>query len=124
MVMKNIELFDYLDIMKNKNTLDGIPLDELRAVLTGDKNTDYVLTTDSIYYMIFKNKITGEVITISCVKNYYELDIKSTNGKLKCYNIKKEFMDRDIPHCIPENCAKCHAGCIDDFFNGKISKKN
>ena len=121
--MKSIELFDYLDIMKNKDTLDGMPLDELRAVLTGDSSGNYTLATDCIYYMAFENKITKEITKIHCVNNYYDLNIPSSNGKLKCYNIKKEFMKREVPHCIPENCAKCHVCCIDDFYDGKITKK-
>lgn len=121
--MKEMELFEYLDFIKNKNTLDGIPLDELRAILTGDASGDYVLTTDCIYYMAFKNKQTDEITKIECVNNYYDLNISSPNGKLKCFNIKKEFMGRDIPHCAPENCAKCHVACIDDFYSGKINKK-
>ena len=121
--MKEIELFDYLALMKNQNTLDGMPIDDLKAVLTGDTSTDYELATDSIYFMSFKNKNTDEIHKIQCVNNYYNLNISSSNGKLKCYNIKKEFMNRDIPHCRPENCAKCHVACIDDFYDGKISKK-
>lgn len=119
--MKNIELFEYLELIKSSNTLNGIPLEDLKAVLTGDDSTDWALATDSIYFMVFKNKITGELVTINCVNQYY--DLNQTKGRAKCYNRKKEFMDRDIPHCIPENCAKCHACCIEDFFNGKITKK-
>lgn len=121
--MKNVELFEYLLLIKNQNTLDGMPIDDLRAILIGDNTTDYELATDCIYFMSFKNKNTNEIHKIQCVNNYYNLNIPSQNGKLKCYNIKKEFMKREILNCRPENCAKCHIACIDDFYDGKITKK-
>lgn len=121
--MVKIELFDYLDAVRNKNTIEGMPLDELRAVLTGSNDTDYTIATDCIYYMVFKNKNTNELVKVQCVNNYYNLNMKSNSGKLKCFNIKKELIGREIPNCASENCAKCHVACIDDFYNGKITKK-
>lgn len=121
--MKNIELFEYLKILKNKNIIENIPMEELKSILTGNDGEDFVLASDCIYFMVFKNKNTQELTTVQCVKNYYNLDIPETNGKIKCYNIKKRFENRNISGCIPENCAKCHACCIEDFFNKKITKK-
>ena len=121
--MKSVELFEYLDLLKNRNMIENIPMDELKAILTGKSSDDFALVTDCIYFMVFDDKNTKELIKVQCVKNYYNLDIQAPNGKLKCFNIKKEFENRDIPNCIPENCAKCHACCIEDFFNGKITKK-
>ena len=122
--LKEVELFEYLNIMRKQNAIDGIPIDDLRLVLTGNDSGNYKLVNDCIYYMTFKNKDTGEETKIYCVTNYYNLnDIPSQNGKLKCFNVKKELAKRDIPHCIHENCAKCHVACIDDFQEGKITKK-
>ena len=121
--MKNIELFEYLSFLKNQNIIEDIPMEELKTILTGGDGEDYILVSDCIYYMVFKNKNTQEITKLQCVKSYYNLNIPAANGKVKCYNIKRQFEDRDVPGCIPENCAKCHACCIDDFFNKKITKK-
>ena len=77
---------------------------------------------DSIQNMVFKHKGTGKIVVLECVKKYYELD-ESGNGRVSCPNIKKQFKDRNVANCRPENCAKCHACCIQDFYNGKLNKK-
>ena len=121
--MKNIELFEYLDLLKSKNMIEDIPMDELKLMLTGKTSNDFALVTDCIYFMVFDNKNTKELTKVQCVKYYYDLNINTPNGKLKCFNIKKEFDNRTVPGCIPENCAKCHLCCMEDFFKGKITKK-
>ena len=120
--MKNMELVDYINYLKNNNTLNGIQLDELLDILTGKTGQDFELTMDSIQNMVFKNKHTGHIVVLECVKKYYDLNV-DTSAKVSCPNIKKTFKDRNVPNCRPENCAKCHACCIQDFYNGKITKK-
>ena len=111
-----------------------IHIKEQTEIVDFVKNSNYekVFITDlglddkihMCYNCLFRHKDTGEETKIYCVTNYYNLnDIPSQNGKLKCFNVKKELAKRDIPHCIHENCAKCHVACIDDFQEGKITKK-
>ena len=120
--MKTMELIDYINYLKNNNTLNGIQLDELLNILTGKEGQEYELTMDSIQNMVFKHKGTGKIVVLECVKKYYELD-ESGSGRVSCPNIKKQFKDRNVANCRPENCAKCHACCIQDFYNGKLNKK-
>ena len=39
--MKNMELVDYINYLKNNNTLNGIQLDELLDILTGKTGQDF-----------------------------------------------------------------------------------
>lgn len=121
---KNIEmeLFEYFEYLKsNINEIDGIPLDELYDTLIG-KETKYKMVTDSMYYMVFKNKETGEVTSLECVSNYYNLE--KDLAKKKCRDKKSNFTERRINQkCIDSNCAKCHVCCIEDFYNNIITKK-
>ena len=51
--LKEVELFEYLNIMRKQNAIDGIPIDDLRLVLTGNDSGNYKLVNDCIYYMTF-----------------------------------------------------------------------
>ena len=44
--LKEVELFEYLNIMRKQNAIDGIPIDDLRLVLTGNDSGNYKLVND------------------------------------------------------------------------------
>ena len=125
--MKNIELFEYLNELKKGNNICGVNLADLYNVLTNEENNNkYEIAAQSEYFFVLKNKSTGELTSLFCVEDYYNLQHlaqSSPKKKFVCRNAREQLTNREYSTVCNSKCAACHIACIRDYYDKKITKK-
>lgn len=128
--MSTAKVWEAIDYLKNKDTIEGIPvicLDNLLNLNKGETYNNYKLKNfmknkGLVYRKIIKDEDTGKesakMVFLECVKYYYDLPSYCK----ECNDITSDFLNIGDSYTV-NSCAECHKKCLELFKNKSIMLK-
>ena len=122
-------IWEAVEFLKNKDTIEGIPVfcfENLLALKKGEtyqecKLKNLMKNKGLIFRKTFVNDDDEEeskMVFVECVKKYYDLPAKCDN----CNSITENYLEIGDSYSI-SNCIECHKRCLDMFKRKEITKK-
>lgn len=121
--MEEKKIYEAIEYLTNKNSIEGIPLVIFTKLLDLDKGEKYetrtlkdFLTNTGIVFGRRDNKNSKEQIElVRCVKYYYDIQCKDNI----CYDITEQI---GLDYSTINNCSDCHKKCLELIKNKKLKR--
>lgn len=119
------ELFELIKEEVSNNKILTIPLEQLQLILQGNEaQSDYEIKIGSVNNIIFTKKGDKNLISVKCIKNYYNIEINNESiDNMNCHEIKEKYATNLNCTIVKQNCAACHLRAIQDYGDDLITRK-
>lgn len=116
------KVYEAIDYLTNKNSIEGIPISIFSKLLDldkGEKYENYVLKDylpqNGIVFGKRDDKHSKEKLElVNCVKQYYDIQYDL------CYDITDQI---GLDYSLIDNCSDCHKKCLYLIKEKRIKRK-